>query len=116
MKSIFDHIDRAKEQPHHIRKNIAFGAAAGATALIAFVWLAGSLYVGTFAIKATSFAESTGQTQVVIVAEPGSSGENLAGAAAPLLKTSAPARIEIVDTASSSTKNAQPVEQTILPF
>ena len=116
MKSIFDHIDRAKEQPHHIRKNIAFGAATGVTGLIAFVWLAGSLYTGAFAIRGASFADSTGQTTPVVVAGPDGQGQNLAGAAAALQGPSAPAHIEIVDTASSSTKNAKPVEQTILPF
>ena len=113
MKTIFEHIEHVKKQPHHIRQGVAFAAAAACTALIAFVWLAGSLWTGVFALKSTSFADSAGQSPTVTAYDSGKSG--LAGAAAALQDASAPAHIEIVD-AASSTSGQKKAEQTILPF
>ncbi len=115
MKNIFDHIETAKGKPHHVRKQIAFGTAASATALIALVWFVQSISSNTFAIQGTSFAESTGH-EAVIVTVPEGGNQNLAGAAAAFKDdASAPAHIEIVDTASSTPK-ARPTERTIIPF
>ncbi len=114
MKNIFDHIERVKGKPHHIRKRIAFTAAATGTAVVALVWLVGSFSLGAFAIKENSFADSTGQESVV--ATEGDNGSpNLAGAAAALPSANAPARIEIID-AVSSTSGQKKTERTIIPF
>ncbi len=114
MKTIFEHIEYAKKKPHHIRKRIAFTAAAGASALIALVWFVGSLSLGSFAIQGSTFAESTtGQPSTA----PATGGEtqNIAGAAAALPNANTPAHIEIIDTAAStSAKNT--AEQTTIPF
>ena len=109
MKTIPQHIKHIKSQPHHVRKRVAFGAAATGTALIALVWLAGSLGTGAFALKATSFAENAGG-----VTPSDRSAENLAGAGAALPSVG-PARIEIIDTASS-TSSLKKAEQTTIPF
>ena len=61
MKTIFDHIERVQGKPHHIRSRSPFSAAAAGTAIIAFVWLVSSVGAGTFALKDTSFAQSTGK-------------------------------------------------------
>jgi len=113
MKTVFEHIEHVKKKPHHIRQGIAFATATACTALIAFVWLAGSLWTGAFALKSSSFAESVGQSPTVTVYDGERSG--LAGAAATLQDASALAHIEIVDTASS-TAGQKKTEQTILPF
>lgn len=114
MKTIFDHIEQIKKKPHHVRKRIAYGAATAGTALVAFVWFVGALRTGTFAIQGSSFTESTGQGSVV--ATGGTRGsQNLAGAGAAATLSSAPAHIEIIDTASS-TQGAKRVEQTVIPF
>lgn len=113
MKNIFDHIEHVQGKPHHVRRRVAFLAAGGATGLIALVWLAGSLSSGAFAITGSSFAESTGQAPAgAVTASP-----NLAGAAAALPSAAAgtPARIEIVD-AASSTSGQKKAEQTVIPF
>ena len=114
MKTVFEHIEYVKRKPHHVRKRIAFATATGCTAFIAFVWLAGSLWTGTFALKNSSFAESAGQSPTpATVYDSGKSG--LAGAAAALpAAANAPAHIEIVDTASSTPEKK--AEQTIIPF
>ena len=116
MKKIFEHIEKIKGQPHHIRRRVAFGAAAVGTAIISFVWLAGSLGKGVFALKATSFADST-RGEGTLVASSDNTSQGLAGAAAaPALENaSAPARIQIVDTASS-TVSGKKAEQTVIPF
>jgi len=114
MKNVFEHIEHVKGKPHHIRKRFAFAAAGGATALIAFVWMTGSLASGAFAIQGSSFADNSRQPAVV-TADTARTNANLAGAAAALPPSSVntPARIEIVDTATSSKRQA---EQTIIPF
>jgi len=114
MKSLSAHIAHAKQQPHHIRKNIAFVTAGVGTVLIALVWFTGSLVSGTFSIRESNFAESVGQGQTVehtSVQTP----TGIAGAAAALPTDETPAHIQIVDTASSTSPVRQ-VEQTTIPF
>jgi hypothetical protein len=114
MKTVFEHINHIKGKPHHVRKRIAFAAAAGGAGLIALVWLVGSFSLGSFAIKGSSFADSAGQSPAVTTS--GNNGNNnLAGAAAALGNAALPAHIEIVDT-SSSTLSGKKAEQTTLPF
>jgi hypothetical protein len=115
MKTIFEHIEYVKGKPHHIRKQVAFAAAAGITALIALVWLGASLGTGVLALKGNSFADSAKGTGTLTT---GTADKNaaLAGAAAALPNTNqnAPAHIEIVDTSSPS--SGKKAEQTTLPF
>ncbi|MFZ1074897.1 MAG: hypothetical protein WAN50_00795 [Minisyncoccia bacterium] len=115
MKTISQHIETIREQPHHVRKGVAFGTATVVTALIALVWAGTNLALGGFAIKSSNFAESTGQEgSAVVTTSSETDSSNLAGAAAVVPSASAPAQIQIVDTSSSSTKTQQ--EQTTIPF
>ena len=119
MKTVSEHTQHIKGKPHHVRKRVAFGAATGATAFIALVWLVGNLSLGSFAIPQTSFADAArqGDSQVVVAHTSDSVGatRGVAGVAAALENVSAPAHIEIVDTASS-TPAAKRAEQTTIPF
>ena len=117
MKTIFDHIEYAKGKPHHIRKRIAFGIAGGVTAIIALMWFIGSLSLGAFAIKGSTFADSTGQQSVVVASgdENNSADNGIAGVASAIPNASEPARIEIIDTATSSSAG-NTAEQTTIPF
>lgn len=115
MRTIFDHIEHVKGQPHHIRKRVALTAAGGIAAVVGIVWFGASLASGTYAIHGSNFAESTGaesQTGSPVVSET----SQVAGAAAALNSdTSGPARIVIVD--ASSTASATPAsDQTTIPF
>ena len=74
MKTIFEHIERVKSQPHHIRKQIAFASAAAGTIIIALVWLAGSLATGAFAINGNSFVANAEKSAAT--------SDNLAGVGA----------------------------------
>ncbi|MGD0328776.1 MAG: hypothetical protein ABSB00_03700 [Minisyncoccia bacterium] len=113
MKTIFEHIKNAKEKPHHIRKRIAFAATTGITALIALVWLVGSFSSGAFAIRGSTFAESTESSPVITTTE--NQNQNIAGAAAALPSANTPAHIEIITTAAS-TSESNKAEQTTIPF
>ena len=116
MKNIFDHIERVKAKPHHVRKRVAFGVAAGTSFLIAFVWFVGSYASGGFAIQGSNFAMSTGQGGAVATTSA-SGSQALAGAAAAaaVQDANAPAHIEIVDTTPTAPAQKQS-DQTILPF
>ncbi len=115
MKTVFEHIEQVKRKPHHIRKQIAFATAFGGTALVAFVWFASSISSGTFALKVTSFADIAGQGNLQTSGAGGSNAQNIAGVGAALDAKNTSARIEIVDTASS-TRRAKKAEQTTIPF
>jgi len=112
MKTVFEHVEHVKGKPHHIRKRVAFAAAASGAALIAIVWLVGNVYMGVFALQETSFADATAQQPVITTSSPASES-SLAGAAAAFQGANTPARIEIVDT---STPPAPKAEQTTIPF
>ncbi len=114
MKNIFDHIERIKGKPHHVRKQIAFGTATAVSAFIALVWLVGSVATGAFAIQETSFAVNTAQANTVATTSA-SGDQGLAGAAAAVQDANAPAHIEIVDTNPTAPAKSTPT-QTILPF
>jgi len=118
MKTVFEHIEHIKGKPHHIRKRVAFSAAASGAGLIALVWLVGSLSFGVFALKDNSFADSTGQSPVITT--DGTSGNNtLAGVAAVTAAVGqgavTPAHIEIVNVATSTSVQKK-AEQTTIPF
>ena len=114
--NIFDHINRVKEKPHHVRRQVAFMAAAGATAFVAFAWLATSVTSGIFAIKASNFALSSGAESPAVSTSASDGSGQLAGAAAALDQAvAAPAHIEIID-ANPATTTAAQSDQTVIPF
>ena len=116
MKTVAQHIEHIKNKPHHVRKRVAFGAAFAGTAVIALVWLVSSVGTGAFALKDTSFAQSTGQENSLATEGDSTVGVIAGAAAAPALESvDAPARIEIIDTASS-TRQTKKAEQTTIPF
>ncbi len=112
MKTIFEHIAYAKKQPYHVRKRIAFTAAASCSAFIALVWLIGSFSSGAFAIQGNTSSENTEQASTDVTSTKDS---GMAGAAAALPSANAQAHIEIIDTAAS-TSAKHTVERTTIPF
>ena len=117
MKTVFEHIAHIKGKPHHVRKRVAFAAAANGAGIIALVWIVGSLSAGAFAIQGSTFAESTGaESAATIAADNGSNSTDgrIAGAAAALTDVSAPARIEILNAAPAP--RMKQAEQTTIPF
>ncbi len=118
MKTVSEHVEHIKGKPHHIRKRIAFTAAASGAIVIALVWFVGNISLGAFALGDTSFADAVGQGNIETMSNengsrPADSG--IAGVAAALQSANAPAHIEIVDTASS-TRSIKKAEQTTIPF
>ena len=116
MISVTHHIQRVRAHPHHIRRQIAFTLAAGATALIAFIWLVGNIATGNFAAGTSSFGDIAKTVQEVI---PETSGGSLVGAVgAVLTPVDSSPRIQVLDVRTSSTLDASKAapEPTILPF
>jgi hypothetical protein len=114
MKTLSEHITHVKTKPHHVRRRVAFSAAASVTGLIALVWLVGSVSAGAFALKNTSFADNAGGSSIEATSASDNT-QNLAGAAAALDDAKAPAHIKIVDT-SPATSTGKSAEQTTIPF
>ena len=115
MKNVFEHIEHIKGKPHHIRKRVALGVAAGTSAFIALLWFGVSFATGAFAIQGSDFSMATGQTATVTTVDASGNQQNLAGAAGAtvLQPADASAHIEIVDTTPAAPAKSDP---TILPF
>jgi hypothetical protein len=121
MISFTKHIEIVRQQPHHIRKQIALTSAGVITAIIAIAWLTGSLATGTFALKGTSFADATNGTLPKTASAPAGFGSLIGAASAAIYgEPEGPSHIEIVDTGNSSTfdanKTAPTAEPTTIPF
>lgn len=116
MKTLSEHIAYIQEKPHHVRKQVAFGAAAFVSACIALVWLVGSYMTGAFAIAGSSFATASGQDGLTSVAGSPSNTDGIAGAAAALpTRADTSAHLEVIDTNSVAVPKQQS-EPAILPF
>lgn len=113
MKTISQHIEHVRAQPHHVRKHVAFASAAAITIVVALVWFASSISAGVFALRVdSSFGQSAGSLKEV------SSNQNLAGvgaAAAFSQVDTVPAHIEIIDSAPAAS-GVKKAEQTTIPF
>lgn len=118
MKTVSEHIAYVRNQPHHIRKQVAVASAAGGTILIAIVWLVGSLSTGAFSIREdASFASATEKSAAATDSDV-SASQSLAGAGAAAAlqdEEKAPARIEIIDSTPAAPVQKK-AEQTTIPF
>lgn len=108
MRSVVRHIEKIREQPHNVRKQIAYTYAGIGTGIIAIVWLGASLATGAFLIRDSSLTREASDSGVTAGAS------QMAGAAAALPSAAAPSVITIVDAAS--TTDAKQPERTIIPF
>lgn len=117
---IIEHIDRLREKPEHVRHRIAVLTAAGITGLVAVTWMGALATSGALALKASE----TGPDPEVSksIAESTSAFSNLMGAAgAAFNATSSEAALDIIETRTSSTLDAQvapanATNKTVIPF
>lgn len=117
MRTLGEHLDRVREQPHHVRRRFALGSAGALTALIGVVWLGASLATGAFALKGSNFAEVTGAETAEVAAEGQGAAPGVAAAAAAAPKSER-AHVEVVpsDTGMPSKPPPPPPGPTIIPF
>lgn len=122
---IIEHIDRLREKPEHVRHRIAMLTAAGITGLVAVTWMGALATSGTLALKTGAVAENASGTGTEVseaISESSSAFTNLMGAAgAAFGATSTEAALQIIETRTSSTINAdaQPANathKTVIPF
>ena len=117
MRTLFQHIDRVRERPHHVRRRIAFGTAGVAAGAVALVWLGTSLATGAFQIQGSDFAQATGAEPADTTSGNGSDTSGVAAAAAASLDTNAPAHLEVVPAApKASVRSATAPGPAVLPF
>lgn len=117
---IIEHIDRLREKPEHVRHRIAVLTAAGISGLVAVTWMGALATSGSLALKATEIAPST--EVAASISDSASSFSNLMGAAgAAFNPSSSEAELDIVETRTSSTLDAQVApanntHKTVIPF
>jgi len=116
MTSVTRHIERVREQPEHIRKQIALGIAAVATVLVACVWLIGSLAMNTFALSDTSFKDSVAKGNTLEVTSGSSRGLLGAAGSAFAPATSSAPHLEVLESGNGNVTVKKPKEPTIIPF
>lgn len=115
MKTIFHHIERAKGKPHHVRRRLALGSAAGIAGFVGLVWFTHQAVTNGFAIQPNNFAETAHKSAAVVVYDPSTAAQVAAGAAA--LPARAPAHVEVVTADATSSAPSTPAkEETIIPF
>ena len=106
---VLHHINKVKEKPHHVRRQVAFSAALVATGGIALLWFVGLASSGTFALKDTNFAGAAANEPAVVPQQPAAMAAVASG-----VEPSEPAHIKIVD--SEPVRTTKQAEPTILPF
>lgn len=117
---IIEHIDRLREKPEHVRHRIAVLTAAGITGLVAVTWMGALASSGTLALKSTETQPDTEVSKSI--SESTSAFSNLMGAAgAAFNATSTQAALDIIETRTSSTLDAQvqpanATNKTVIPF
>jgi len=114
MRTVFQHIDRVRERPHHVRSRIAFGTAGVIAAAIGVVWLGTSLATGAFAIQGATFADANGAAPLK-VAETGSGTGVAAVAVGTTASEPVSAPIEVIPVTPKPTTKAAP-GPTVIPF
>ena len=113
--SVFTYLHNVKDQPEHVRKQVALVIAGAVTGVIAVLWLATNLVTGSFAIAGTSFDQST--AAVVQTSGADQTNTQLLGAASASTPPSQQANIRIVDTTQdNASAKVQSAEPTLIPF
>jgi len=112
---MLDYLETLRAKPGHIRQKIAFGAAAGATVIVAAGWFAVAATSGTFLLAPPTLASAGSDSGLTsALAQTQSSVSSLIGAAAAFKPgAGAGSGITIETTASSTAEAPQP---TVLPF
>ena len=116
MKTLAHHIGTVRAKPHHVRKQIAFALALGGTAIVALIWLVGSLAGGAFHIEDTSFAAASAPAAPVATAPQNTS---LLGSALSAFSSAPSAQVEVVPQNGASAPAPAPSQsdtQTVIPF
>jgi hypothetical protein len=122
---MFEHLERLRNKPHHVRRNIALGSAGALTALLAVGWLTATIAGGSLALQPVPL-DPTGATAAIAssVSDTSSSFSQLlgaVGAATGISGSSTAPQLQIVDGAQSSTLAAKvststASSQTVIPF
>lgn len=108
--SFIDYIERLRTKPVHVRKQIAFGASAGFTALVAIIWV--TAFTASGALSRSALTDQPGLTSTFSTEK----GASLLGAIGALT-TKQDGSVEVVGTQASSTVNEPSEdERTVIPF
>ena len=130
MANLQHHIERLREQPHHVRHGIAYGVSGGITALVVVVWATVLMTSGALEIKPAVVASSGSETGSnpdtevkKALADSKSAFSNLMGAAgaagAAVGATSTDAALTIITARASSTMDSKidnSTSKTVIPF
>lgn len=117
-------IHHLKSKPEHIRDRIAYGTAAGITAIIALVWITTSVTTGGILSPVQFYSPQIAQNTASVIKDTTSriSPTSFLGSAATAFtssKETQPVHLEIVNVSQSSTVPQTPVQgtgRTIIPF
>ena len=118
---MFQHLERMRNKPDHIRKGVAFGAAGALTLLVALGWGVFTVESGSLALAPTVLTPDA-TAQIATTASETSSGfSNLLGAVGAATSADTKPSLQIVDSGVTSTINAKAAatpapEQTTIPF
>lgn len=124
---IIQHIERLREKPHHVRHRIAMFTAVVATGVVTFGWLTALSTSGALALSTPDpVVEEGAATPEADISKAFSDSKsafsNLVGAAgAAFGATSSEAALQVLETRTTSTLNAESrtqnnTDKTVIPF
>ncbi len=109
---MFDYLEKLRLKPGHIRERIAYGTAAGTTAVVALGWFLVAVSSGTFSLTPSAIVDAAGAKEFdSAFAGTKDSASSLLGAVGAYKSTSSGITVE---TQASTTVNAP--TPTVLPF
>lgn len=124
---IIQHIERLREKPHHVRHRIAMLTAIVATGVVALGWITALSTSGALALQSPApVSEEDAVTPEADISKAFSDSKsafsNLVGAASAAFgATSSEAALQVLETRTSSTLNAESrtkndTDKTVIPF
>jgi hypothetical protein len=124
---MIDFIERLRSKPEHIRHRVAYGAAAGVTAVVTATWLFALTLSGNLQLAVPTFSGSSDASLAQGPTAPDLSGAvsqtqsgfaQLLGAAGLATATTAPASLRVEDVKPTTTPATQTnsLGQTVIPF
>ncbi|HYF29469.1 MAG TPA: hypothetical protein VEA36_03855, partial [Candidatus Paceibacterota bacterium] len=102
MAALSEHLERIREKPHHVRRQIAFGTSLTITALVAIGWVGALVSTPKLAIDPNLADEELSLANAPTMTG-GSFSELVGAAGAAFGATTSPAKVMVVDTKTSST-------------
>ena len=109
-------LERLRAKPNHIRHRIAYGTAAGVTAVVGLVWAGVFISSAPLALAPAGSDTAAAQNTQAALAETKSNFSQLLSAVGAAGGASQPAALAVAAPATTSAPATPPADPTVIPF